>query len=61
MNVALTRAKEQLFVIGDSSTIGQDPFYSKFLEYMEHVGGYKSAWELMWLKIERLKIYYDWF
>ena len=46
MNVALTRAKEQLFVIGDSSTIGQDPFYSKFLEYMEHVGGYKSAWEL---------------
>lgn len=47
MNVALTRAKEQLFVIGDSSTIGQDPFYSKFLEYMENVGGYKSAWELM--------------
>jgi superfamily I DNA and/or RNA helicase len=47
MNVALTRAKEQLFVIGDSSTIGQDPFYSKFLEYMEEVGGYKSAWELM--------------
>jgi len=47
MNVALTRAKEQLFVIGDSSTIGQDPFYSKFLEYMEHVGGYKSAWELI--------------
>ena len=47
MNVALTRAKEQLFVIGDSTTIGQDPFYSKFLEYMEHVGGYKSAWELM--------------
>jgi superfamily I DNA and/or RNA helicase len=47
MNVALTRAKEQLFVIGDSTTIGQDPFYGKFLEYMEEVGGYKSAWELM--------------
>lgn len=47
MNVALTRAKEQLFVIGDSSTIGQDPFYGKFLEYMEEIGGYKSAWELM--------------
>ena len=47
MNVALTRAKEQLFVIGDSTTIGQDPFYAKFLEYMEEVGGYKSAWELM--------------
>ena len=35
MNVALTRAKERLFVIGDSSTIGQDPFYAQFLEYME--------------------------
>ena len=46
MNVALTRAKEQLYVIGDSSTIGQDPFYAQFLEYMEEVGGYKSAWEL---------------
>jgi predicted DNA helicase len=47
MNVALTRAKEQLYIIGDSSTIGQDPFYASFLEYMEEVGGYKSAWELM--------------
>lgn len=47
MNVAITRAKERLFVIGDSSTIGQDPFYSSFLEYMERVEGYRSAWELM--------------
>ena len=47
MNVALTRAKEQLFVIGDSSTIGQDPFYALFLEYLDEIGGYRSAWELM--------------
>lgn len=47
MNVAITRAKERLFVIGDSSTIGQDPFYSSFLEYMEGQEGYRSAWELM--------------
>ena len=47
MNVALTRAKERLFVIGDSSTIGQDPFYAAFLVYMEAIGGYRSAWELM--------------
>ena len=47
MNVAMTRAKELLFVIGDSSTIGQDLFYAQFLEYIEEVGGYKSAWELM--------------
>ncbi len=47
MNVAMTRAKEQLFIIGDSSTIGQDPFYAQFLEFMESVNGYRSAWELM--------------
>ena len=47
MNVALTRAKEQLFVIGDSSTIGQDEFYAAFLAYVEKVNGYKSAWELI--------------
>ena len=47
MNVALTRAKEHLFVIGDSTTIGQDHFYALFLEYMDEIGGYRSAWELL--------------
>ncbi|MBI1836786.1 MAG: AAA family ATPase [Flavobacteriia bacterium] len=46
MNVALTRAKEQLFVIGDSSTIGTDDFYAQFLEYIEKNNSYRSAWEL---------------
>lgn len=47
MNVALTRAKEKLYVIGDSSTIGQDAFYASFLNYVEEVDGYRSAWELI--------------
>ena len=47
MNVAITRAKERLYIIGDSSTIGQDAFYASFLEYMEKVEGYRSSWELM--------------
>ena len=47
MNVALTRAKEKLIIIGDSSTIGNDNFYAQFLEYMEGVNGYRSAWELI--------------
>ena len=47
MNVALTRAKETLIVIGDSSTIGNDKFYAQFLGYVEGVNGYRSAWELM--------------
>ena len=45
MNVAITRAKEQLFVIGDSATIGADPFYNSFLTYIENYGTYKTVWE----------------
>ena len=46
MNVAITRAKEQLFVIGDSATIGADNFYHSFLNYIEKYGNYRSVWEL---------------
>jgi ATP-dependent RNA/DNA helicase IGHMBP2 len=45
MNVAITRAKEKLFVIGDSATIAADPFYNAFLTYVEKYGEYKSIWE----------------
>lgn len=47
MNVAMTRAKKKLIVIGDSSTIGLDDFYSKWLEFVEQNGSYRSAWEYM--------------
>lgn len=46
MNVALTRAKERLYVIGDSATIGNDNFYAQFLEYFEKNNAYRSVWEL---------------
>ncbi|MBC7949575.1 MAG: AAA family ATPase [Chitinophagaceae bacterium] len=45
MNVAITRAKEKLYVIGDSATIGADPFYGAFLAYIEKHGSYRSVWE----------------
>lgn len=45
MNVAITRAKEQLFVVGDSATIGADPFYNSFLSYIEQYGTYRTSWE----------------
>lgn len=45
MNVAITRAKEQLFVIGDSATIGSDVFYNAFLTYIEKYGSYRTVWE----------------
>jgi ATP-dependent RNA/DNA helicase IGHMBP2 len=45
MNVAITRAKEQLIVIGDSATIGADAFYNAFLTYVEQHGTYRTVWE----------------
>jgi ATP-dependent RNA/DNA helicase IGHMBP2 len=45
MNVAITRAKERLYVIGDSATIGSDPFFLAFLAYAETRGTYRTAWE----------------
>jgi superfamily I DNA and/or RNA helicase len=45
MNVALTRAKENLYIIGDSATVGRDFFFAKLIEYAESIGGYRTAWE----------------
>jgi ATP-dependent RNA/DNA helicase IGHMBP2 len=47
MNVAMTRAKEKLIVVGDSLTIGNDPFFAKFIQFTEERNAYRSAWELM--------------
>ncbi len=48
MNVAMTRAKKKLVVIGDSSTITRHPFYDKFLEYINEIGAYRSAFEFLY-------------
>ena len=47
MNVALTRAKKKLVVIGDSATLGNHSFYKNFLDYADSVKAYKSAWEFL--------------
>jgi ATP-dependent RNA/DNA helicase IGHMBP2 len=47
MNVAMTRARKQLIIVGDSATIGNNKFYSEFLDYCEKHGEYRSAWEYM--------------
>jgi superfamily I DNA and/or RNA helicase len=44
MNVALTRARRKLIVIGDSSTLGIDEFYREFFEYVESISGYLTVW-----------------
>jgi ATP-dependent RNA/DNA helicase IGHMBP2 len=46
MNVGMTRARKKLLLVGDSSTLGSHPFYKAFLEYVERIGGYRTAWEL---------------
>jgi len=43
MNVALTRARKKLVIIGDSSTISGDPFYERFLSYIKKIGAYHNA------------------
>lgn len=45
MNVALTRARKKLVVIGDSATLGTNPFYKDFLDYIDTINSYRSAWE----------------
>jgi ATP-dependent RNA/DNA helicase IGHMBP2 len=45
MNVALTRAKRKLVVIGDSATLSNHSFYSAFLNYVDQSNCYKSVYE----------------
>ena len=44
-NVALTRARRKLLVIGDSATLASHPFYQRMLTYFESIGAYSSVWE----------------
>ncbi len=46
-NVAVTRAKKKLVIVGDSSTISSHKFYDSFLKYVEQSGKYQTAWEWM--------------
>ncbi|HUE71540.1 MAG TPA: AAA domain-containing protein, partial [Pirellulaceae bacterium] len=43
MNVALTRARRKLIVIGDSATIGGHDFYQRLLTYFEQAGAYGTV------------------
>ena len=44
MNVALTRARRFLLVVGDSATLGAHPYYAAFLEHAQQSGAWLSAW-----------------
>ncbi len=44
-NVAFTRARRALVVIGDSATLSSDAFYLRMIGHMEAIGAYGSVWE----------------
>ncbi|MCC6332666.1 MAG: AAA family ATPase [Myxococcales bacterium] len=45
MNVAITRPRRHLFVVGDSATLCAHEFYAAFQDAVQAAGGYRSAWE----------------
>jgi len=45
MNVAMTRARKRLVIIGDSATLSRLPFYAGLIAYAENHSAYQSAWE----------------
>lgn len=44
-NVAISRAKKRCYILGDSATIGNDPFYNSLIEKFEVANCYESVWE----------------
>ncbi len=45
-NVAMTRARKKLVLVGDSATLSSHPFYLALLEFVQTEEFYKSAFEL---------------
>jgi predicted DNA helicase len=45
LNVAFTRARRKLIVIGDSATLGYHDFFARWLDYVGRVGSHSSVWE----------------
>jgi len=47
-NVAFSRARRALVVIGDSATLSHDPFYQRMIRHFESIGAYGSVWDEAW-------------
>lgn len=45
LNVAVTRARRQLVVVGDTSTVTRNDFIDRLVEHLQAQGEYRSAWE----------------
>ncbi len=47
-NVAMTRARKKLVIIGDSATLSVLPFYADLVSFAQESGAYQSAWEYLY-------------
>jgi ATP-dependent RNA/DNA helicase IGHMBP2 len=47
-NVAMTRAKKKLIMMGDSATLSSHPFYLALIDFVQQKSFYKSAFEIMY-------------
>lgn len=45
-NVAMTRARKKLIIIGDSGTLSTNPFYDELVSYVQNKNYYISAFEI---------------
>jgi len=45
VNVAVTRARRKLVVVGDSAAVSRHPFHAGLVRHAQDVGGWASAWE----------------
>ena len=45
LNVAITRARRCLVVVGDSATIGRHPVYARFVSHADALDSHRSAYE----------------
>ncbi|MCM2304439.1 MAG: DNA2/NAM7 family helicase [Elusimicrobia bacterium] len=45
LNVAITRARRCLIVVGDSATIGRHPVYARFVTHADALDSHRSAYE----------------
>jgi superfamily I DNA and/or RNA helicase len=43
-NVAITRARRFLLVVGDGATLGRHPYYAALVQHAETTGAWRSAW-----------------
>lgn len=45
-NVAMTRARKKLIMVGDSATLGSHEFYSRLIDFVQGKGFYRSVFEV---------------